>query len=257
MFRFLLRSIPSTASLCIASVLCATSASAAVLSTGAATIDYDNAAWAGLGGGANVPGFEFVLPDEFFNQAAANARTSAQILGDEIQAAPSFSGLVFDLNAPTVSNLAGRTTQATTFAFDPSGSLTAHTGVIGLGGVTRWAVNPLLGGKLVAGDFTLAYDPARLLVGGSGWGLTNNVAPVGVVFDLKNVSTAIGANTISVSGDLTISYEVANFILGVAGDQGKDVGNFSFTGAFVPEPSSAFLMLGACGMLARRKRGRA
>lgn len=233
-----------------------TSSSAAVLSTGGATIDFDAAAWAGLSGGANVPGFEFVVPDEFFNQSAANARTSAQILGDEIIASPSFTGLTFGLNDSTVSNLSGRTAQATTFSFDPSGSLTTHSGVIGLGGVTRWAINPLIGGKLVAGDFTLFYDPSRLAApfNGTGWALANNVAPAGVAFDIKNVVATISPGSISIVGDLNISYEVANLLFSTPADQGKDVGNINFTATYVPEPGSSLLILGAVGLLARRKR---
>ena len=233
-----------------------TSTSAAVLSTGGAIIDFDAAAWAGLSGGANSPGFEFVTPDEFFNQSAANARTSTQILGDEIVASPLFNGLSFGLNDSTVSNLAGRTAQPTTFNFDPSGSLTTHTGVIGLGGVTRWAVNPGIGGKLVAGDFTLFYDPSRLAApfNGTGWALANNIAPAGVAFDIKNVVATISPGSISIVGDLTVSYEVANLLFTTPADQGKDVGNINFTATYVPEPGSSVMLLGSLCLMARRKR---
>jgi len=230
-------------------------AAAATLSSGSATIDYHKAAWDTLAGGASVPGFEALVLDEFFDQTAANARTSAQILADEVQASPAYGGQVYAMNGITVTNLAGRTAQPTTIDFNPA-SLTTHTGVIGLGGVTRWDVNALLGGgNVLAGDFTLRYDASRLLAGGSGWALTNNISPAAVVFDLANVTASAGAGTLTISGDLGLSFEVANFLLGSPGDQGKDMGNFTFTGSYVPEPSSALLLAGILGgSLGRRNR---
>ncbi|MBN9692367.1 MAG: PEP-CTERM sorting domain-containing protein [Verrucomicrobia bacterium] len=227
-----------------------TSARADVLVTGQATIDFHQAAWDSLAGGASVPGFEALTLDETFDQAGAASRTGAQILADEVQASPSYTGLTYALNGAQVSNLAGRTAKPTTFQFSPD-NLTSHTGVIGLGGISRWTVNPLLGGgKLVFGDFTLAYDATRLLVGGSGWHLVGNIAPAGTLFDLVNVTTGTAGNTLTISGDMVVSFEVANFLLGTPADQGKDVGNFQFAGVTaVPEPSVwALFGLGVMGV---------
>ncbi len=234
------------------------SARGATLVTGSAVIDFDSTSWSSLAGGAAVPGFEALVLDEVFDQAEATARTAAQILSDEVEASPSYTGHVFAMNGTTVTNLAGRTAQPTTFGFDP-GALTGHTGAIGLGGVTRWAINPALGGgSVVAGDFTLAYDATRSLVGGSGWAITNNILPASVVFDLSNVTTSASGGTLTISGDLSLSYEVANFLLSTPANQGLDMGDFTFTGTFVPEPSSAALVgLAVAGGVARRRRSRA
>ena len=118
---------------------------ASVLVSGGATIDYDAAAWATLAGGVNADPFKALVLDEFFDQAGVTSRTGTQILNDEVVANPSTTGLYHALNGASVTNLAGRSNQATSFVYDPN-SLTTHTGVIGLGGITRWDVNPLLGG---------------------------------------------------------------------------------------------------------------
>ena len=226
-----------------------------VLVSGGATIDYDAAAWATLAGGVNADPFKALILDEFFDQAGVSSRTGTQILNDEVVANPSTTGLYHALNGASVTNLAGRTNQATTFAYNPY-SLTTHTGVIGLGGITRWDVNTLLGGgHLGFGDFTLAYDPARLLVGGSGWALTVNLTGGGTAFDLINVTTNATETSLSISGDLAVSYEMANFYLATPSDQGRDIGNFSFTAAAIPEPSRALLMIvGFVCMSCRRQR---
>lgn len=229
---------------------------ASTLVSGGASIDYDAAAWATLAGGSNVDPFKALILDEFFDQAGVTSRNGTQILNDEVVANPSTTGLYHALNSSTVTNLAGRTNQATTFSYD-AGNLTAHTGVIGLGGITRWDVNTLLGGgQLGFGDFTLAYDPARLLVGGSGWALTVNLTGGGTAFDLVNVTTNATDTSLSISGDLAVSFEMANFYLGTPSDQGRDIGNFSFTAAAIPEPSRMLLLIGAITVTIMRRRRR-
>lgn len=234
---------------CVALVGCcfAPRVDADVLVSGSATIDYHKAAWDSLAGGSSVSGFEALTLDEVFDQAAAGSLTGSELSSVEQQASPSYSGLTYAMNGSTVNNLAGRYSKATDFAFD-AGSLTPVTGSIGLGGVSRWAVNPLLGGgKLLFGDFTLKYDSARIALGGSGWHLAGNIPPAGVLFDLVNVGTTLGQNSFSISGDLTVSYEVANFLLATPANQGVDVGDFHFSATTaVPEPSALALMsLGA------------
>jgi hypothetical protein len=229
---------------------------ASTLVSGGATIDYDSAAWATVAGGLNSPGFEALIIDEFFDQAAVTSRTSAQILADEVQASPSYTGQFYNLNGSSVTNLAGRTNQATTFSYD-SGTPTAHTGVIGISGITRWDVNPILGGgNLLFGDFTLKYDSNRLLVGGSGWALTSNVIPSAVVFDLFNVVLNATDTSFDISGDLGVSYEVANFLFFTPANQGKDMGSFSFSAVAVPEPSRTLLLMGGIVGVGMRRRRR-
>ncbi len=225
------------------------------LVSGGAMIDYDAAAWASLAGGANLPGFEALIMDEFFDQAGVTSRTGTQILNDEVVANPATTGLYHAMNGSTVSNLANRSNQATTFAYEV-GNPTGHTGVIGLGGITRWDVNPLLGGgHLGFGDYTLSYDPTRVLVGGTGWALRVNMAGGGVAFDLKNVTVNATASAFDISGDLAVSYEMANFYLATPANQGNDVGNFSFSAIAVPEPSRALTMfVGVVALGFRRRR---
>lgn len=227
---------------------------ASTLVSGGATIDYDAAVWASLAGGANVDPFKALVLDEFFDQAGVTSRTGTQILNDEVVANPSTTGLYHAMNGPTVTNLAGRSNRATTFSYDP-GNLTGHLGVIGLGGITRWDVNPLLGGgQLGFGDFTLAYSAARATDGRSGWALRVNIAPGSVAFDLLNVNTTATETFLSISGDLAVSPEFAE-LLGNPLDYKRDVGDFSFSATAVPEPSRALLvMVGVCGMVARRRR---
>jgi hypothetical protein len=255
----LFKTLDTLTFLSVVGILTAVPTRASTLVSGSGTFNFDPTAWASVAGGANVPGFEALKLNEVFDQPAAAARTGNQILTDEVVTAPSPTGIQFNLNGPTVNNLALRYSKPTDFDFTP-GNLTAHTGVIGLGGVTRWDVNPLLGGgSLAFGDFTLSYDASRSLVGGSGWNLKANIAPAGVAFDLLNVQTSFAGNTLTISGDLGLSFEVANFLLSTPSDQGKDMGNFVFTGVAVPEPSAyGWVAAIACAGLAgvrRAKRG--
>lgn len=228
---------------------------ASTLVSGGATIDYDAAAWATLAGGANVDPFKALLLNEFFDQAGVTSRTGSQILFDEVVSSPSTTGLYHALNGSSVTNLAGRSNQATTFSYDPL-ALTAHTGVIGLGGITRWDVNPLLGGGVLGfGDFTFFYDSSRILAGGSGWALRVNLPGGGIAFDLLNVTTNATDTSLNISGDMVVSYEFANFYLGTPTDHLKDVGNFSFSAAAVPETSTTLLAaLSLTGLIIRRRR---
>lgn len=236
---------------------CVASARAATLVSGSATIDYDKTALDQLAADL-APGPVLTL-DEFFDQAAVNARTYTQILGDETQANPSYTAQVYAMNGPTVSNLAGRTSQPTNFAFTP-GSPQSHTGAIGLGGIARFLVSPAAGGgKLLYGDFTLLYDADRINLGGTGWYLKGNIAPTGAAYDLLNVQVIETATTLTIAGDLGVSYELANFLYATPADAGRDVGNFSFTAMIaVPEPSMATawwaVMTGSMGLSRHRRR---
>lgn len=253
-----LHTLQRSSFLALLPIAAALTAHADVLVSGEATIDFQKSAWDSLAGGSSVPGFEALTLDETFDQAGAASRTAAQILADEVVSSPSYVGLSYAMNGSTVQNLSGRTAQPTDFQFNP-GDLTAHTGSIGLGGISRWAVNPLLGGgKLAFGDFTLRYDADRIAVGGSGWHLVGNIAPSATIFDLVNVTTSTSGNTVTISGDLAMSYEIANFLLATPSDQGKDMGDFRFSAtSTVPEPSTwALLVLGGVGICVQRAVGR-
>ena len=211
------------------------------LVSGSATIDYDATAWSTIASGYGAP--PVLTLGAFFNQAESNARTQAQLQSDPNPGGPvSYLGQIYAMNGATVANLPTRYTQPTTFGYTP-GSLTSHTGSIGLGGVARFDVYGGAFGSLLYGDFTLQYDAARSLLGGSGWYLKGNIPPVGALFDLLNVNVVEGAGSLSISGDLGVTPEIANFLYGTPSDTLKDVGNFTFTATTVPEPT-AFSLLG-------------
>lgn len=193
----------------------------ASLSGGSAQVDFDRAAWDALAGDIGLARPVLTLA-AFFDQDAVNARNYSQILRDPPTNAI-YSGQIYALNGSTVTNLEGRTAQPTTFSFTP-GNPEGHTGVIGLGGISRFAVSG--GGSLLYGDFTLQFDPARLARGGSGWYLKGNIPPVAPAFDLLQVQWTESSQTIELTGDLVVSFEVANFLYATPSDALRDVGSF-------------------------------
>ena len=231
------------------SLLATASTASAALINGQATIDYDQTAWNALGAGTMAPAPVLVL-SEFFNEAAAAIRTDAQIVADDLPGLPSYTGQIYAMNGASVSNLAGRNNQATTFAHTP-GALPAHTGVIGLAGVARFGT---VFGPVAIGEFTLQYDASRNSPGQSGWYLNNNFGFPLPAFDLMNVSLTDTASTFSISGDLGVSPETATLIFTTPGDTLADVGNFTFTASVVPEASTGMLGLSALVFFALRRR---
>lgn len=206
------------------------------LVSGEARLDLDQPAWDSLasGIGATTP---VLTLDAFFDQSASNALNYDQILSDPLPAT-SYSGLVLVMNGPTVTNQTGRTTQPTTFEYTP-GNLTAHTGSIGLGGIVRFKVSS--GGGLLYGDYTLLYSTARHRFGGSGWHLKGNIAPSVTNFDLLNVQLTEHPDGFTLSGDLAVSFEIANFLYATPADALRDVGNFTFTGRSSVRPQPPVL----------------
>jgi len=236
----------------VTGLLSIASASGDTLVSGSATIDYDKAAWDSL---ASAFGPAPVLTlGAFFNQADSNARSQAQLLSDPNPGGPaSYTGQVYAMNGASVVNLPTRYTQPTTFSFTP-GSVAGHTGSIGLGGVTRFDIFGGFGGSLLYGDYTLQFDASRSFLGGSGWYLKGNIPPAAAAFDLLNVNIVEAPGSLSISGDLCVSYEIANFLYSTPGDTLIDVGNFTFTATTVPEPSAlALLGLGALLPILKRK----
>jgi len=229
-----------------------TSVNADTLLSGTATIDYDKTAGDSLASGFGPT--PVLTLGAFFNQADANARTQTQLMTDPNPGGPaSYTGQVYAMNSVSVVNLPSRYTQPTTFNYTP-GALSSHTGSIGLGGVARFDIYGGSFGSLLYGDFTLQFDSARSFVGGTGWYLKANIPPAAAAFDLLNVTITEAPGTFTITGDLGVSYEVANFIYNTPADLLKDVGNFTFTATTVPEPSAlALLGIGALLPLIRRK----
>jgi hypothetical protein len=228
---------------------------------GSATIDYDKAAWDVLAANYGLPQPTLTLA-AFFNQAQANALTYQQILSElQTNPPPIYTNQIYAMNGATVTNLPARTTQPTTFAYTP-GQLTNHTGRIGLGGIARFKVSDPPGGgnsgNLLYGDFTLQYTNARIALGGSGWYLRGNIPPATAAFDLLNVVTVETNNSLAISGDLGVSYEVANLLYSTPADALRVVGNFTFTGAiFNPVPAISRVALSGGNIIYNATNGNA
>jgi len=210
---------------------------------GKAVINYSQIAWESLASGFATP--PVLTLSAFFNQAQANAVTQSQLLTNA-QTGFSYTNEIYAMNGATVSNLPTRFTQPTTFLY-PSGNLTNHVGSIGFGGVARFAVLGGLGGNLLFGDYTLQYDPNRIALGGTGWYLYGNIPPAAAVFDLLNVSVVETTNSFTISGNLGVSFEVANFLFGTPGDTLANVGTFNFTGYTAPLTTPVINQLTASG----------
>jgi len=198
---------------------------------GKAVINYNQSAWDQLASGFSTNSPVLTL-SAFFNQAQANALTQSQLLSTN-QTGYSYTNEIYAMNGAAVTNLSSRYTQPTTFTY-PRGNLTNETGSIGLGGVARFAVLGGFAGNLLFGDYTLQYDSSRIALGGSGWYLYNNIPPSAAAFDLINVTVTETANLFTITGDLGVSFEVANFLYATPGDTLADVGTFNFTGYTAP-----------------------
>ena len=200
------------------------------LFAGKAVINYNQSAWESLGSGFAPP--PVMTLSAFFNQAQANALSQSNLLHDA-QSGYSYSNQVYGMNTATVSNLPTRYAQPTTFLY-PRGHLTNHLGSIGLGGVARFAVLGGVGGNLLFGDYTLQYDTNRIALGGTGWYLLGNIPPAAAAFDLLSVKVTESTNWFSISGNLGVSFEVANLLFNTPSDALANVGTFNFTGYTVP-----------------------
>lgn len=202
----------------------------AKLFAGQAIIDYDETTWGTLASGIGPT--PVLTLSAYFDQAQASALGQSNLLHD-LQAAYSYTNQIYALNDRVVTNLPSRFTQPTTFVYQ-RGSLTNQTGSIGLGGVARFSVFGGAGGNLLYGDYTLQFDAGRMARGGTGWYLIGNIPPATPAFDLLNVKAVETPSALTISGDLGVSVEVANFLYATPGDALTKVGTFSFTGYTVP-----------------------
>ncbi len=213
------------------------------LVAGAAKINYSQSAWESLASGFAAP--PVLTLSAFFNQAQANAFTQSQLLSTN-QAAYSYTNQIYAMNGATVTNLGSRFTQPTTFLY-VAGDATNQLGVIGLGGVARMAVLGGFAGNLLFGDYTLYYDSSRIAFGGTGWCLFGNIPPTSTVFDLMNVNITETSNSLTISGDLGVSFEMANFLFATPTNTLANVGTFSFSGYTVPLTTPAVSSVALAG----------
>jgi len=222
----------------------ATQLHAATVQSGSFSASFDEATFASLG----------LTNLNFFDQAD-DSLTAAQLLAES--GAGGWSNLDFAINGSTVSSPSGRTLQATNFTYDPSNLTGTASGQIGLGGATRWDVDPLLGGgSFLLGDYSLQYNASR--VGGvySGWYLTNHISFASIAFDFANITSPVVApEGFLFSGDLYVRADSGLTLFGFPDD--TSYGTFSLTTSTVPEPSTvAMLLLGAGASVYFAKRRR-
>jgi uncharacterized protein (TIGR03382 family) len=223
---------------------CGSLHSASIVS-GSLSLDYDQTTFGFLG----------LTNINSFGQTVSNTRTAAQIQADA-GTSTSWTGIGYGINPTTpLTDPTGRDLQETNFTYNPANLTGTAAGAIGIGGTTRWDIDPFLGGGVfILGDFTARYDAAR--AGGiySGWYLTNHFSFPSVAFDLANVSTNVLGDGFTLTGDLYVKTgEPLNAFFGFPGE--TDYGNFSLSASTIPEPSSA--MLGALpllSLLSRRRR---
>ncbi len=217
------------------------SANAASIVAGSMSVTYDQTAFASL----------FLSTNDHFGQASSNSLDLATITnpGTPGDSTGVWSGLAFGVNGASPSSPAGRAIQGTGFTYNPANLTGTASGQIGLGGFTRFDGGA---GLFYIGDYQLRFDGSRTTGVYSGWYLQNNAGFPANAFDLANVTTSVGAEGFELSGDLVPNSDSFFAFYGLTG---ADMGNFSFSGSTVPEPSAA--ILGACsllGLLARRRR---
>lgn len=232
---------------------------AASVTSGAFTMNLDRNALAQLA--VNPSG----TPPTLYLEEFWNTPTSASLTATQIQTAgvadlvtgtgeiPA-TGLIYDVTGATVTNPAGRFIQATNFSYDPNDLTGTANGQIGLGGVMRFLGN--FPGIFVNGDFALKYDATRVgnAAGGSGWYLLNNYSFPISSWDLTDVTASSNPFSLSLSGTLKWSPEVASAFF-TTSDIGKSMGTFTFVSP-VPLPAAAWLfgsgLIGLAGVARRR-----
>ena len=198
--------------------------------------------------------------EEFWNAPTSASLTGAQIntpgAADLVSGTGEISatGLAYGVTGSTVTNPAGRGIQATNFTYDPSNLTGTASGQIGLDGVMRFTGN--FPGILVTGDYALKYDATRVgnTAGGSGWYLLNNFGFPIPGWDLTGVTASSDPFSLSLSGTLKWSPEVASAFF-TTSDIGRSMGTFTFVSP-VPLPAAAWLfgggMIGLVGAARRR-----
>ncbi len=244
------------------SLFLSSSASAAIVSVtgGSLTLDLDRLAMASLNYGSTTPGLfdptqyspgvydPGLYLEEFFNQTIAAGVPGSQ--RGSYQVVPGFgeivsTGLQYGVNGPTVTNLPGNNTKPTNFSYDPSDPVGTANGQVGFGGLMRfrgtWAAPNYESSYFSFGEFTLEYDAQDAINGASGWSLWNHVSFPSRSFDLYNVSTVVGVNSLIFSGDFRFSEETVSSFFAPE-DAGKDLGNFSIQLTSVPVPASIWFL---------------
>jgi len=195
---------------------------------GECIINFNAAQLAALNMGSN-PEIGALILEEFFGGDADRLRDRTQIVTEHI--VPGITeipatGLKFEVNGPSVVNLTKRYSQPTTFQYSPADLAGTPTGKIGLRGVLRFVGD--FDGIFTMGDFEFKWDATRVNAGTgrSGWVFFNRFDNFQVnAWETKDVTTTISGTTLTITGTLIVSDQLANAFLN--GDNGKPVGNFT------------------------------
>ena len=206
----------------------ARSAHAVSVGGGECIINFNAAQLAALNMGSN-PEVGALILEEFFGGDADRLRDRTQIVTEHI--VPGITeipamGLKFEINGPSVVNLTKRYSQPTTFQYNPSDLAGTQTGKIGMRGVLRFVGD--FDGIFVMGDYEFKWDATRVNAGTgrSGWVFFNHFDNFQVnAWETKDVTTTISGTTLTITGTLIVSDQLANAFLN--GDNGKPVGTFT------------------------------
>ncbi|MFG0264938.1 MAG: PEP-CTERM sorting domain-containing protein [Rhodopirellula sp. JB055] len=227
----------------------ASSAHAAVVTSGTAVFTFNNNSALFSGGGGPL------ILNRFYGTGVTTA-TSADLLagtgGDPITIPG--TGLVelsASINGASVSNPTGRSRQTTNLDVDFANVLSTWGAgeQVGIDAVIRHQVDPRDGGGVVGlGDFSLVNNAGTLT-------LFNNLSFPADAFTIDNAAFTSNADGFTLNGDLLVSGSLA-VLTGVT--MGTNVGSFSLNVTAVPEPSSmAILGLGSLAAVAYRRRSKA
>ncbi len=244
-------------------LLTATPLIASTVKGGAMTINIDNTALASAFTHNTDPNRSSFYLEEYFNSAQAASLNNAGLLTTHI--VPD-TGEISGINRQLAVNdsTTSGSNQATNFTFDASDLSATAAGAIGLGGALRYRLNiPFsisaggeeVGNRTMTAFFSLEYDTNEvdIVAGHSGWNLFNHYSFRSKVFSLDNVMTTLTADTLLLTGDLSL----ASGFNHLGGQQGTIIGDFSFQTAVVPVPAAIWLFasgLTGLGVLRQRKK---
>ena len=154
--------------------------------------------------------------------------------------------VAFGINARDAASL------PTTFSYDPA---TFPAGGSFSGSIEHTGSVLFNDGTIAVGNFSIGFDGARVGGDRSGFFVESTAGLTGILFDIKVNGATATASSLDVEGDLLVSAEFAQILIGaqiVTADlTGADVGDALVQA--IPSPASAAL-LGLAGLAARRRR---
>lgn len=140
-------------------------------------------------------------------------------------------------------------TPATTFAFNHAGGFTP------LGGTIEHTGSVTFNNQLTLGNFSIGFDPQRVLGQASGFFVRDTLTLGAILFDVAVPSRVdLSGSDLTIEGDLLVSPELAG-VLGNRGLAGADIGEASINSQAVPEPFTiGGMLLAGSALVAGRRR---